>query len=130
MSENNNLVCSCFGKPTLIFSCSGGSDVGGLSDRSARKLTQDGVGKMYCLAGIGGGVQSILETTREADRLIAIDGCPMDCAKKTLEHAGFELSFHLRLSELGLKKGSSPSTDENMNLVCQAVANGLPALPR
>jgi uncharacterized metal-binding protein len=37
----------------LVFPCSGGSDVGELADRGARKLSQAGTAQMYCLAGIG-----------------------------------------------------------------------------
>ena len=50
MSENPKV---CTGASTLIFPCSGGSDVGALSDLAARQMTRDGTGKMYCLAGIG-----------------------------------------------------------------------------
>jgi uncharacterized metal-binding protein len=80
--------CSCAGKNVLIFACSGGSDCGELSDRIARKLVKDGRGRMFCLSGIGGHVQGITETAKAADKIIAIDGCPVLCAKKTLEHAG------------------------------------------
>jgi len=125
MSANSKSECSCSGKPTLIFSCSGGSDVGGLSDRSARQLTSKGVGKMYCLAGIGGSVKTILETTSAAERIITIDGCPMDCAKKTLEAADFVPTLHIRLNELGFKKGNSPTTDKNIDILCKAVSDRL-----
>ena len=82
-------TCTCSAAPKLIFPCSGGSDVGAVSDQAARKLTRDGAGKMYCLAGIGGRVTGIMETTKSAARVLAIDGCEQDCARKTLELAGF-----------------------------------------
>ena len=58
--KNENACCAA---PTLIFACSGAADVDALSDSAARKLTADGAGKMYCLAGIGGRVPGILKTT-------------------------------------------------------------------
>ena len=84
MSENPS---ACAGAPKLIFSCSGGSDVGALADLAARTMTRDGSGKMYCLAGIGGRVSGILASTENAAKILAIDGCPLNCAKKTLELA-------------------------------------------
>lgn len=114
---NANPPCSCSTPPKLIFPCSGASDVGGLSDRAARQMTLDQTGKMYCLAGIGGRVNAIMETTKAAAKILAIDGCPQECARKTLEQAGFTGFQHLKLFDLGRHKGSSPATEENIRLV-------------
>ncbi len=102
-----NIECACNAAPKLIFSCSGGADVGALTDLAARKLTRDGCGNMFCLAGVGGRVSGIMKTTEAASRILVIDGCPLDCAKKTLEEAGFANISHLRLSDIGFKKGRS-----------------------
>ena len=115
-------TCACGEAPKLIFSCSGGSDVGALTDQAARKLTRDGAGRMYCLAGIGGRVSGIMETTRSAARILVVDGCPQDCARKTMEHAGFHAFDHLRLSDLGLAKGSSPLTEGSLARVTARAA--------
>ena len=48
--------------------------MGHLSDLVTRKMMKDGCGKMFCLAGIGGDVEGILKTTRDADKILAIDG--------------------------------------------------------
>ena len=50
MSEEKSHECS--GNPVLIFACSGAADVGEISDKAARTITQEGIGKMFCLAGI------------------------------------------------------------------------------
>jgi len=109
--------CACDGAPRLIFACSGSSDVGAIADRAARALTREGVGRMYCLAGIGGRVSGIMKTTEAAAKVVAIDGCPLDCARHTLMQAGFCAFEHVRLADLGLAKGSSPVTDERIALV-------------
>ena len=114
---NSNPQCTCSSAPKLIFPCSGASDVGGLADRVARQMTLDQTGKMYCLAGIGGRVNTIMETTKTAAKILVIDGCPQECARKTLEQAGFAGFQHLKLFSLGLHKSSSPATDENIRLV-------------
>lgn len=113
----SNPQCTCQSAPKLIFPCSGAADVGGLADRAARQMTLDQVGKMYCLAGIGGRVGTIMETTKGAANILVIDGCPQECARKTMEQAGFTGFQHLKLAGLGLHKGSSPATEENIRLV-------------
>jgi uncharacterized metal-binding protein len=118
MGDNKENVCCA--APTLIFACSGAADVGAIADRAARKLTADGAGKMYCLAGIGGRVSGILKTTQEAEKILAIDGCPLDCTKLSLEEAGFTQFTHMDVTDLGLKKGKSPASNENIAAVVQA----------
>lgn len=115
MSEKN--TCACGTAPKLIFPCSGGSDVGELTDKAARKLTKDGKGRMYCLAGVGGRVSGIMATTESAADIIVIDGCPLDCAKNTMETAGFKKFNHLRLSDIGMPKGNTPVSDENVSKI-------------
>ena len=107
----------CQGGPTLIFACSGAADVGAVSDQAARQLTKDGVGSMFCLAGVGGRVDPIMEKTRSASQVLAIDGCGLDCVKKTLELAEIDNVKHFRVTDLGLEKGKSPVTDQNVDVV-------------
>jgi uncharacterized metal-binding protein len=104
--------CACCAAPKLIFACSGAADVGHISDLAARKLTAEGAGKMFCLAGVGGRVSGIMASTEAAQSILAIDGCPLDCTRKTLEEAGFKQFEHLRLADMGLEKGKTPVTEE------------------
>jgi len=109
----------CTVSPKLIFACSGAADVGEIADRAARKLTKDGIGKMFCLAGIGGRVDGIMKTTESAEKILAMDGCPLNCVKNCLEQAGFNKFMYLQLSDLGFEKGRSPATEDNINKVSQ-----------
>ena len=109
-TEKSQTQCSCSTAPKLVFPCSGASDVGGLSDQAARQMAKDGTGKMYCLAGIGGRVEGIMANTKAAAAVLVIDGCPQECARKTMELAGFKDFQHLRLAEMGFKKGETPLT--------------------
>lgn len=115
MSEDKKQVCT--GGPKLIFACSGAADVGAVADRAARKMTQDGCGRMFCMAGIGGQIDGIMKTTQSADRIMAIDGCPLNCVKSCLEKAGFSDFLHLQLADMGLEKGKTPPTEENIAIV-------------
>lgn len=115
--NSNTSQCECSTAPKLIFACSGASDTGETADRAARALTKDGAGKMYCLAGLGGQVQVIIHNTQSAGKILAIDGCPAECAKKTLQVAGFSSFEHIQLAGIGLQKGACPATAENIQTV-------------
>jgi uncharacterized metal-binding protein len=125
MSENAKGSCACGTAPKLIFPCSGAADVGEVADRAARMLTKEGAGKMYCLAGVGGHIEDMIVNGQAAGKILAIDGCPKDWARQTLAHAGFTDVAHLRLTDMGLKKGSSPATEER---VAEVVAQAKPLL--
>jgi uncharacterized metal-binding protein len=96
--------------------------VGGLSDQAGRQMSKDGTGRMYCLAGIGGRVDAILANTRGAAKVLAIDGCAQECARKTLEVAGFTGFEHLKLEEMGFRKGETSLTPERIRAVADAGA--------
>ncbi len=110
----------------LIFACSGSADVGKIADLAARKLTEEGVGKMFCLAGVGGRVRGIMEGTRSAQAILAIDGCPLHCARNTLEQAGFKTFAHLCLADMGMEKGKTPATESAVAKVAQKGKSMLP----
>ena len=117
----------CTGRTKLIFACSGAADVGAIADQAARKLTKDGKGKMFCLAGVGGRVSGIMKSTGAADEVLVIDGCQLDCAKNCMEQAGFKAFEFVRLTDLGMEKGKTPVTEENINKVVQVSGDTLAA---
>lgn len=106
--------CMCQETGVLIFPCSGGSDVGELSDRVARKMAKCGKARIFCLAGIGAHIPGMIESAKNAKKLIAIDGCQVLCAKKTLEHAGFEVKSY-NLKEMGFLKGKTSVDEQTIN---------------
>jgi uncharacterized metal-binding protein len=74
-------------------------------------MTLDLMGRMYCLAGIGGRVEGIMANTKAAARVLVIDGCKEECARKTMELAGFGGFAHLQLQrDLGFEKGATRVT--------------------
>lgn len=114
------------GEPTtMILACSGGSNVGQISNEVARKLTVDDKGMMFCLAGLGGDVDPLVERTEEADQVLVIDGCSVACAKKTLERHGLEHEW-VDLTELGIEKTSNLELDaEQVECAMNAVEKKL-----
>ena len=115
--------CMCNEAGVLIFPCSGGSDVGELSDRVARKMAKCGQAKMFCLSGIGAHIPGMIESTKAANKLIAIDGCPVACSKKTLEHAGSKvLAFNLK--DMGFEKGKTKVDEDTIEKVASKISGG------
>ena len=102
--------CNCCGPITMVLSCSGGSNVGQISNEVARKLTVDNKAVMFCLAGLGGDVEPLVDRTKSAERVLVIDGCPVACAKKTLERHGIDHEW-LELTGLGIEKCPSLELD-------------------
>jgi len=122
MQNDKKNSCACGEAPKLIFACSGAADVGAITDQAARKLTRDGVGRMFCMTGIGGRVSGIMKTTESAGAILAIDGCPLNCVKNCLDQAGFGEFDHMQLADLGSEKGNSPLTDDAVGRVAAAAA--------
>lgn len=88
----------------LIYSCSGCSNVAQMANYIALKLTQKGVAEMSCIAGVGGQVPALVKRAQRGSRIIAIDGCPLDCCKACLKQIDVEPEKHIRLNERGCKK--------------------------
>ncbi len=96
--------CACGSANVAIFPCVGAANVGQLSNRIAIELDKQGIGNLMCTAGIGARAPGLMKSAEASDRIIAINGCPVNCASKTLELAGFKVDKHIIISELGIKK--------------------------
>ena len=99
-----NECCASAGNNVMILACSGGSNVGQLSNQAAVELTREGVGKMFCLAGIGGQLGGFVQSARDVPSMVAIDGCSLGCAKACLENAKVPMKTYLVLTDLGIEK--------------------------
>jgi uncharacterized metal-binding protein len=121
--------CACEASEVLFFPCAGGSNCARIADRAAVELHNAGRGRLFCLAGIGGHVQGLIESAKAAKVLVAIDGCPLACARKTLEHAELAPDVHLVVSDLGVEKrsGHLEYTAEELDLCRKRVEQELEA---
>lgn len=105
--------CACETATSGIYACAGGSNVGQMSNRVAVELARQGKGKIMCTVGIGGKVPGIIKSTEGTDEIIAIDGCALICARKSLELAGFAIDKHIVLTELGMQKDKDLDLQDN-----------------
>jgi uncharacterized metal-binding protein len=102
--ENKAVTCECKAEEITILPCSGGSNCGQIANQAAVSLDTLGVGKLYCLAGIGAHIDGMVESAKSAKRLVAIDGCQVACAKKTIEHAGLKVTDWICVIDEGISK--------------------------
>ena len=116
--------CDCGTKSYLIYACSGACDTGEISDLAARKLRADGVGKMYCLAGLGANLPNFIDQAKSVDLNIVIDGCAVGCGKKIFEGKGAKTKC-FAVTDFGMEKGKTPVTPENIKKAVDGVKSGL-----
>jgi uncharacterized metal-binding protein len=117
--------CCSGGNQVMILACSGGSNVGQLTNQAAVELTREGFGKMICLAGIGGNLQGFVQSAKDAENLVVMDGCAIGCAKAIFENAGVPLRNHLVLTDLGIEKNKNLSLEPADVEKVKAAAKGL-----
>lgn len=91
-------------KLPLVYSCSGCSSAAQLANHVAVQLDRRGLAEMSCIAGVGGDVPSLLKTAHSGRPMVVIDGCPLECARKSLERHGIVPDEHVQLGREGVRK--------------------------
>jgi len=99
-----------------LFVCSGCmSNVGTLTivaGLEALKRSEPGKAGIFCLAGLATGAPTVIEKTEAAQRIITVDGCPLNCAKKLVEQSGYTPDRSIMLvTEADIKKRSGIQYD-------------------
>ena len=108
MEKSSGCNCSSSENCT-VFACSGAADLGLASDLLARKMHKNQIRNMKCLAFVSAGISEMIDSVRETNMLV-IDGCELDCGRKTFEKNGLTEFKHFRLTDLGYEKGKTPPT--------------------
>ncbi len=113
----------------LLYACSGGANVAEAADRACRQLMSDGLGAMFCLAGLGAVIPSMVQQARDADLNVVIDGCPMDCARKVFDKLRLSNVHVVRVTDMGLDKKPKGvrATQDEVNTIVHNVKNALAA---
>ena len=88
----------------LVYSCSGCSSAAQMANHLALQLDRQGIAEMSCIAGVGGDVPSLVRTACSGRPLIALDGCPLECVRHTLQRHGLVPAHHVLLHTHGVKK--------------------------
>lgn len=91
-------------KLPLVYSCSGASSAAQMANHIAVKMDRLEVAEMSCIAGVGGDVKPLVRTAKSGRPIIALDGCPLNCAAQILKRHGIKADKHYDLSKMGVKK--------------------------
>ena len=111
---------TCKAEDIILLPCSGGSNCGQITNHAAVSLDTLGVGRIYCLAGIGAHIDGMAKSAKGAKRIVALDGCQVACAKKSIEHAGLTVTDWICVTEEGISKNHNLLLDqEEIELVTQ-----------
>ena len=110
--------CLCGSSDVRVVACSGASNVGQIANQAALELARQKVAGFFCLAGVGAHIKGMVKSGKEAGLMVAIDGCPVQCAAKTLQHAEIEPAIQVIVTDLGIEKSHDIAIDEN---VCSRV---------
>ena len=111
--------------PVAVFYCAGASNVGQSTMLGCVKAANNvGYDKasLLCLASISAGLANITNGAKNAKGIVAIDGCPMSCAKTTLKKAGFETDKHIIVSkDLEVSKNFNLNEGADLQKISDAV---------
>lgn len=105
--------CCAGGGEIMLLPCSGGSNVGQLSNQAAVELTQEGFGKMFCLAGIGGELSGFVQSARDVAEMVVIDGCSVGCAKAIFAKAGIPMKNYIVITDEEIEKNKDLNLQRN-----------------
>jgi uncharacterized metal-binding protein len=113
----------------LVYSCSGCSNVAQLANTLALRLDRSGLAEMSCIVGVGGHVAALVNKARSGRRILALDGCPLQCVEGCLNQHGLHADVHLILSQHGLRKRygedcTEEQSDELFEEVKQLIGGG------
>ncbi len=108
-----------------IVSCSGASNTGEYADKVARKLVENGIVNMVCLAKVAVSDQTLINKikSQQDKKIVVLDGCAINCALKILGKEGITNIIHVNTTDFGIIKGKTPVTDEKINEIVEHISN-------
>ncbi len=125
MTEPSKCSCGASEPKRIILPCAGQANVGQLTNLAAIQLTEEGYGSIACAALLAIGSENLIANALNADEVVVLDGCPMQCGKKIAGSQGVAAGQHLVMTELGVTKGPSKSyTNDDIEKIVAACWKG------
>ncbi len=109
MTEQQNWQEGMNTHENIIFSCFGGLSNTGITSAMAclDAVKEMGLDKaaIGCLGALPEKIEPVLGKTKAAKKIVTVDGCPFECARKIVEQAGFNVTRSIVLTrDIGIKK--------------------------
>ena len=109
----------------IILACGGAANVGLIGYLAAVELTKEGKARMCCVTPIGVKMPFYVDIAKRAKKLIVINGCQNQCAKKVTEQAGVKIDHNFIVAEMIKKIPTFDIKDEDIKLVKDKVEKEL-----
>jgi len=106
-----------------IISCGGASNTGKYSDAVARMLMHNGDAKMLCLTRFSVDKPWAENAKKDIEKIIVLDGCPINCAEKTMLESGIDNYIHINTTDFGIVKGETPFSEEKAKEIVEHIKN-------
>ncbi|MEM2388460.1 MAG: putative zinc-binding protein [Candidatus Thermoplasmatota archaeon] len=94
----------------IVYACFGGFSNTGITTAiaSMEAVKQEGADKVSigCLAAVPNEIESVKEKNDASVKIITVDGCSAECARKILEKAGYKVESIVLTRDIGMKKKS------------------------
>ena len=109
--------------PVAVFYCAGASMLASVN--AANKVGYDKAA-LLCLASISAGLKNIHNGAKNAKGIVSIDGCPMQCALKTLNKADFNPQKSIVITrDLEVKKNFDLNSGEDLEKIADYIAENI-----
>jgi uncharacterized metal-binding protein len=113
LSNGASIMSDDYDDLPLADACSGCSSAAQLDNDLAVRLDRERLAEMSCIAGVGGDVAPLVETAKSDRPVVAIDGCPLECAKNCLASHDVTPDRHSQLTSEGIAKEYHTDYDED-----------------
>lgn len=101
-----------------ILPCQGACNVGIMTNKVALKFVDNETINMVCPLGLPLGIKNIIDMAAVNDKHIALNGCPVKCASKALEVAGFKEYEEITITqEFDIQKNKNFKDETKMDQV-------------
>lgn len=107
-------TCCEKGSNRMIIWCAGAANVGQMTNQIAMELCDEGYGRLFCLAGIAAHRGGFVRSVKDAEDMLVLDGCPIACAGKIIEHVEATVRNHFIMTDWGVEKKMTSALDREM----------------
>ncbi len=94
---------------TLVYACSGASNLGQLTNEIAVRLDRAGLAEMSCAEAVGIETGPPHVAAQSGRPVVAISGCPLACADRLLAEHGVKVARSVQLENRGVLKAKHVS---------------------
>ena len=109
----------------IVLTCGGAANVGLIGYLAAVELTKEGKARMCCITPVGAKIPFYVDIAKRAKKIIVLNGCENQCAKKVVEQAGVKIDHNFIVSEMIKKIPTFDIKDDDIKLVKDRIEKDL-----